>query len=230
MPNFLAHYGCEEQSRDKPEFLVHQICTIHVLHGDFECMIFSGCKFDLLKLVVLKLHAIACIGNAGWNCWETGLLWRLLKMPPWWHGDFLGKHSVSPGLSQVPTQRYYQCRSITCGLWCWLEAMAIPNWLSLSLQVLLILLGWPKSRKDTHPGIGLGSIRHLNAPPKQNKTTQALNFACESQSWQASQRNSTFSGTIPRIMPTNQQTKNMQLAWRLGMVSNSGSKRIQRLC
>ena len=74
------------------KYAQYMYCT-----GNFECMIFSGCKFDLLKLVVLKLHAIACIGSAGWNCWETGLLWRLLKMPPWWHGDFLGKHSVSPG-------------------------------------------------------------------------------------------------------------------------------------
>ena len=45
---------------------------------------------------------------------------------------FLRETLSLTGLSQVPTQRYYQCRSITCGLWCWLEAMAAPNWLSLS--------------------------------------------------------------------------------------------------
>lgn len=86
--------------------------------------------------------------------------------------------------------------------------------LSLSLQLVLTLLGWPQSRKDTHPCIGLVSVRHLNAPTTEKKTTQPLNFACESQSWQALRGNSTFCGSILRTMATNQQSKKYSVGFK----------------
>ena len=53
VPNFLANYGCEGQSRDKPEFIVHQICTIHVLYGEFW-------GYDMIPWYLVDVSRCAC--------------------------------------------------------------------------------------------------------------------------------------------------------------------------